>query len=82
MTDFDPYAMLQDLAENQRLLNENQFAHARTMGQLITQLNHQQQQIDTLMAALDTANRANELLVGALAKDITSTLKGINSDQT
>jgi hypothetical protein len=82
MIDFDPYAVLQELVENQRVLNDNQFAHAKTIGQLITQVKQQQQQIDTLLAALDSANRANELMMSALVTDINNTLQGINSDKT
>jgi len=82
MIEFDPYAVLQELVENQKLLNDNQFNHARTLSNLIKQVNNQQQQIDTLLAALDSANRANELMMSALVTDINNTLQGINSDKT
>jgi hypothetical protein len=78
--DFDPLKILEAINDNQVTLNNNQHKHARAIEQIIQRVNEQQKVIDTLLAALDAANKSNEIMLAALVDDIHKTLKEAKHD--
>jgi hypothetical protein len=71
---YDPWEILETLNRNQAVLNENQAKLTNNMQQLIHKVYDQEKTIETILAALDSSNKANELLLKSLVTDIHSKL--------
>lgn len=59
--DFDPLQALSDLAGNQKMLMHNDQALSQAINQLRADFEEQSKVIDTLLKAIDTLNKTNEL---------------------
>lgn len=62
-TDFDPLKTLEDLAQNQQVLFNNDRQLAQGFQMLEQKLQEQQEVIDVLIKGLDAANKANQQLM-------------------
>lgn len=73
--DFDPLKIMQELNANQVALNNNYLKMVQAHNQLALKVEQQQLEIDRLVMNLDSANKANELLLRGLVNDIHTQLK-------
>lgn len=73
--DFDPMKILEDLHKNQAILNENQAKLAMSIQQIVNRLNQQDKDLGNLYAAVESTNKANEILLQSMAADIQQKLK-------
>lgn len=73
--DFDPLKIMQELNANQVALNNNYLKMVQAHNQLALKVEQQQLEIDRLVMNLDSANKANELLLRSLVNDIHTQLK-------
>lgn len=72
---FDPMKILEDLHKNQAILNENQAKLAMSIQQIVNRLNQQDQELGNLYSAIESTNKANEILLQSMASDIQQKLK-------
>jgi hypothetical protein len=72
---FDPMKILEELHRNQAILNENQAKLAMSMQQIVNRLNQQDQDLSNLYSAVESTNKANEILLQGMASDIQQKLK-------
>ncbi len=73
--DFDPLKIMQELNANQVSLNNNYLKMVQAHNNLALKVEQQQLEIDRLVLNLDSANKANELLLKGLVNDIQNQLK-------
>jgi hypothetical protein len=66
---------MQELNANQVALNNNYLKMVQAHNQLALKVEQQQLEIDRLVMNLDSANKANELLLRSLVNDIHTQLK-------
>lgn len=77
-SNFDPFEALQNLAQNQEILYNNDQQIAQSVNNLLAKLTEQQRIIDQLIKQVESTNRANEILLESFLKEINKSFK----DQT